>query len=78
MHLFLIYGLGKITGKAVFDGGLLANSVLQIALMLLPLLGLCAVFYYWIERPFMLLSTQKKKQTDSMSQLVDLKNKSAG
>jgi peptidoglycan/LPS O-acetylase OafA/YrhL len=53
LHYTIISVLGRFTTPFHITGGYLPNLFLQIILLMIPILLLSAVFYFYIERPFM-------------------------
>ena len=53
LHYTIISVLGRFTTPFHITGGYLPNLFLQILLLMIPILLLSAVFYFYIERPFM-------------------------
>ena len=61
LHVPLIYGFGKLTKHAVVSYGSAANAAIQLSLLFPPVLCACAVYYYFVERPFMHFSSRKSR-----------------
>ena len=62
LHYPLISAIGRYSLKIALPGGFLPNALVQLALMTAGVLAISALFYLFIERPFM-----DRKWTDMIS-----------